>query len=280
MPCDLHTHSFHSDGSLSPTQLIESAKEKNLIIALTDHNTVSGVDIFMKEAERLGVTAVGGTELSTAYNGREIHLIGLFISPDKYSDVESLCKEHLEFKEQSNIQLIDRLAKLGYKLDYEELKTRNVKGHINRAHIASAMKDKGYVNSVTEAFFRFLDEELGIYVPPKRLALIDGIRFLRDIKAVPVFAHPLKDLADYELREMLPELKKEGLIAMETMHSSYNSEQIKISKEIVFELGLLESGGSDFHGTVKPGIELGVGKGNLNVSDDVFYKLRDAHDRL
>ena len=109
MNCDLHTHTVHSDGSFTPTELVRAAKDKNLIIALTDHNTVSGLSEFMAEAHRLGVEAVGGTELSCIYGGREFHLIGLFIEPEYYSEVEDLCIEYHSLKEKSNVDLIDKL---------------------------------------------------------------------------------------------------------------------------------------------------------------------------
>ena len=274
MNCDLHTHTVHSDGSFTPTELVRAAKEKNLIIALTDHNTMSGLSEFIREADRLQVEVVCGTELSCVYDGKEFHLIGLFIEPEYYSEVENLCTEYHSLKEKSNIDLIDKLCALGYDLSYAEIQKQNVNGRVNRAHIAAELMNKGYVDSIPEAFAKLLDEKCGIYLPPKRLALADGIRFLRKIKALPVLAHPLKEIGAETLRKMLPELKEAGLIGMETMHSSYSEEQIAISKEIALEFGLLESGGSDFHGSVKPGVELGVGKSNLNISKDIYLKLK------
>ena len=173
MNCDLHTHTVHSDGSLTPTELVREAKEKNLIIALTDHNTVSGLPEFMDEAQRQGVTAVGGTELSCVYDGREFHLIGLFIEPEYYGEVEKLCIDYHSLKEKSNIDLIDTLCAMGYDLSYTEIQKENVNGRINRAHIATELVRKGYIPSVPEAFATLLDEKCGIYVPPKRLLLAD-----------------------------------------------------------------------------------------------------------
>ncbi len=274
MNCDLHTHTVHSDGSFTPTELVRAAKDKNLIIALTDHNTVSGLSEFSREADRLQVEVVCGTELSCVYDGKEFHLLGLFIEPEYFGEVENLCTEYHSLKEKSNIDLIDKLCALGYDLSYAEIQKQNVNGRVNRAHIAAELMNKGYVDSIPEAFAKLLDEKCGIYLPPKRLALADGIRFLRKIKALPVLAHPLKEIEAGELREMIPNLKEAGLVGIETMHSSYSEEQIAISKEIALEFGLLESGGSDFHGSVKPGVELGVGKGNLNISKDIYLKLK------
>lgn len=280
MNCDLHTHTVHSDGSYTAVELARAAKEKNLIIALTDHNTVSGLPEFTAEAERLGVTAVGGVELSTVYEGREFHLLGLFIEPERYGEVEGLCTEYHVLKEKSNIDLIDKLAANGYGINYESIQKRNVNGRVNRAHIAAELIEKGYVLSVGEAFEGLLDEKCGLYTPPERLLLTDAIRFLRRIKAVPVLAHPLKDIDADALRKMLPELIEAGLVGIETMHSSYSDEKISVSKKIAENFGLLESGGSDFHGSIKPGVRLGTGKGNLNISDEIYYNLLKVKESL
>lgn len=278
MKCDLHTHTVHSDGSCSPRELVLLAKEKNLIIALTDHNTVSGLSDFLSEAEREGVTAIGGTELSTEYDGNEFHLVGLFIDPVHYKAVENLCNEFIALKEISNLDLFEKLCDVGCPMDYKNIRARNVKGNTNRAHFAAEMVKMGYVESVQEAFSRYLDVKIGLYVPPVRLGLPEAIRFLNSIGAVSVLAHPLKDIDADTLRAMLPELKTEGLDAIETMHSSYTDEQIAQSKKIAAEFGLLESGGSDFHGLVKPGVHLGIGKGNLDISDEIYQKLLDRRN--
>lgn len=270
MKCDLHAHTCHSDGSYTPTELAREAKERDLIIALTDHNTVTGLPEFLREADRLGLIAIGGTELSCVYEGREFHLIGLFIEPEYYEELESLCIDYHRLKEASNIYLIDRLREAGYDLDYEKIKSKNVKGNVNRAHIAEELLKLGYVSSVNEAFDRLLDEKCGYYIPPKRLELVSGVEFLCRIGATPILAHPLKETGPDKLRLMLPELVKAGLVGIETMHSSYSDEKIAQSKEIAAEFGLLESGGSDFHGIMKPGVMLGVGKGNLDIPESVY----------
>ena len=129
MNCDLHTHTNFSDGSFTPAELVQLAKKKNLIVALTDHNTSSGLPIFMQEAEAAGVTAVAGVELSTDYQGNEFHLLGLFIEPEHYDAVESLCVEYQILKEFSNLELVEKLNNLGYHIDYPNVRRRNVKGN-------------------------------------------------------------------------------------------------------------------------------------------------------
>lgn len=280
MNCDLHTHTNHSDGSSTVSELVRGAKERELIIALTDHNTVTGLPEFIAEAEQLGVTAVGGTELSTVYKGEEFHLLGLFIDAEYYEAVESLCREYHLLKEKSNIDLVEKLCRAGYVIDYSSVKARNLKGNVNRAHIAAELIKEGYVSSIPEAFDRLLDEKCGFYIPPRRLELTEAIGFLRDIKALPVLAHPLKDIDDVKLRRILPELVGAGLVGIETMHSSYSDEKIALSKEIAKDFGLLESGGSDFHGSIKPGVMLGVGRGNLDIPDMVYEKLLNYRRKI
>ena len=280
MYCDFHTHTNHSDGSYSPTELAKAAAEKNLIVALTDHNTVSGLAEFLAEADRLGVTAIGGVEISTVYGGKEFHLIGLFIDPKHYSTIEDLCREYHRLKEESNIDLVNRLIKEGYSIDYSAVKARNVKGNVNRAHIAAELIKNGYATSISDAFDRLLDEKCGLYIPPKRFELVDAICFLQEINSIPILAHPLKDIEADELRKMLPELKSAGLVAIETMHSSYSDEKIAISKEIAGEFDLLESGGSDFHGTIKPQVNLGEGRENLKIPDTFYHNLVNYREKF
>lgn len=280
MSCDLHTHTNHSDGSSTPKELVGLASKLNLTIALTDHNTVSGLPEFLAEAKRLGVTAISGTELSTVYGGEEFHLLGLFIDTDRFPEVEALCREYHILKEESNINLVDRLRKAGYIIDYNAVKARNVKGNVNRAHIAAELIKSGYVSTISEAFDTLLDEKCGFYTPPRRLELTDAIVFLRRIGALPILAHPLKDIDDVQLRKILPELIEAGLLGMETMHSSYSDEKIAISKEIARDFSLLESGGSDYHGSIKPGVNLGIGKGNLDIPDSIYLSLLECKNNL
>lgn len=274
MPIDLHVHSTHSDGTLTPTEIVAEAKRLGLsAVALTDHNTVSGVPDFMAEAARLGVTAVAGVELSTVYDGLEVHLLGLFIPPDRYAEVEALMMNYHIRKEQSNRDLVARLNEAGYPIDYAEVERKNPNGNINRALIAKELLAQGLVSSVAQAFDRLLGEEQGFYVPPKRLDLLDAIRFLRNIGAVPVWAHPLQYFDETTVRAILPLAVEAGLVGMEVQHSSYDGETIRLATAMAAEFGLLSSGGSDFHGAVKPDVQLGVGKGNLDIPDSDYYRL-------
>ena len=278
--CDLHSHSVFSDGTYTPEEIIAEAKRLGLIVALTDHNTAAGLPDFMDAAREQGVTAVPGVEFSTEYKGQELHLVGLFILPQHYAAVERMAREQHVLKEISNMELVERLNEAGYLIDYAKVKGRNPSGNANRAHVAAELMEHGYVATITEAFETILGKDGGFYMPPARLQLLDVIRDLRRIGVVPVLAHPLQELTEAELRELLPHAIAAGLMGMETMHSSYTPETIRIAEAIAAEFHLLPSGGSDFHGTVKPDIALGTGKGGLCISSQIYQDLRAAWEEL
>ena len=271
--CDLHTHSVFSDGTYTPGEIIAEAKRLGLIVALTDHNTAAGLPEFMDAAQKLGVTAVPGVEFSTEYNGKELHLLGLFVLPEHYAAVERMVKEQHVLKEISNMELVERLNQAGYLIDYMKVKRRNPNGNANRAHMAAELLDQGYVTSIREAFDTILSDNGGFYVPPSRLQLIDVIKELRRIGVLPILAHPLQELTEPELRDLLPNAIEAGLAGMETMHSSYTPETIALAENIAAEFNLLSSGGSDFHGSVKPGISLGTGRGWLCIPSKIYSNL-------
>lgn len=281
MNCDLHMHSLFSDGTYTPAELIAEAKKIGLgVIALTDHNTVAGLQDFVQEAEQQGMTAVGGVELSTEHEGNEYHLLGLFIAPEHYHRVERLAKEFHVQKEISNIETIERLNDAGYMISYADIRKKNLTGNVNRAHIATELMEKGYVESVSHAFRELPRDGGRFYVPPQRLQLIDAIVFLREINAVPVLAHPLQDADEVTIRNLLPAAVEAGLIGLETRHSSFDKATIETAEKIAADFNLLPSGGSDFHGKTKPHVHMGTGTGDLVVPMEFYHKLHEAHTRL
>lgn len=280
MYCDLHTHSHFSDGSHSPAWLISQAKALGLAIALTDHNTIAGLPEFVTEAKKQGVRAIPGIEFSTACHGTELHLVGLFIAAEHYDYLESVARDFHRRKAEANREMVRRLNGAGYRIDYEELLANSKTGNINRAHMANALVEKGYMTTPQEAFEKLLGDELPFYVSCERLETAEAVRILRGIQAVPVLAHPLQELTEEELRKILPELMEAGLMGMETHHSSYDDAAIIKASGIAAEFGLLPSGGSDFHGQAKPDIRLGVGKGNLRIPASFLDALEEAKSKL
>ena len=272
--CDLHTHSTYSDGTLTPAQLIALAREKKLsAITLSDHNTVAGLPLFLEAAEGSGVEAVPGIEFSTEYEGKELHILGLFIKPCHYEKINALLRQFLERKETSNRQLVQRLQAAGMDLDYEEIRNQAA-GSVNRARIAAKMVEKGYCQSIKQAFSDWLSPKKGYYIPPLRPDAYETIRFIKSLGAVAVLAHPFLSLQEAQLRAFLPEAVAAGLDGMEVYYAAYDKETTALAKQIAAEYGLLESGGSDFHGQNKPDIDLGSGKGDLSIPVELLEKLK------
>ena len=271
--CDLHTHSSFSDGTCAPAELIRLAEEVGLgAVALCDHNTVAGLPEFLKAAEGSSVEAVPGIEFSADYEGKELHILGLFIEPEYYDAVNELLNEALQRKEQSNLDLIRKLSDAGICLDYKKIKAE-AGGTVNRAVIASYMVQGGFCESIKEAFQNWLSPEKGYFIPPKRPDAFDVIRFIKSIGAVAVLAHPFLNLEEAQLREFLG--KAEGLDGMEIYYSLFAEDQTALAERAAEEFGLLKSGGSDFHGENKPDIRLGVGKGNLPVPMNCLEALKN-----
>lgn len=272
--CDLHTHSYFSDGTYSPTELINEAEALGLsAVVLCDHNTVDGVDEFLAAAEGKSVEAISGIEFSTDYGDVELHIVGMFIAPAHFDAVGSLVAELRRRKDESNITLINNLRADGYEIDYDEIKA-GTRGIINRAHIAAKLTEKGYTGSIKAAFATLLSKDSKYYVQPRRLDVFETIKFIKSIGAVAVLAHPFLNLNEDELRTFLPKAKAAGLDAMETLYSTYDDTTTALSVSIVEEYGLKQSGGSDFHGSRKPDISLGVGRGNLRVPSAFVEQLK------
>lgn len=265
---DLHTHSTYSDGTLSPEELIREAEKANLAaIALTDHNTIAGLPDFLRAAEGSFVAAIPGTEFSTEYNGKELHILGLFITPEHYGEVKSVLNEMLRNKERSSRNLVAALKTADIHLDYDRIRDATPDGYVNRALIGAEMVRLGYVRSVQEAFSLWLSPKHGYYVPPKRLDAFDAIRFIKSIGACAVLAHPFLNLDEEGLRGFLPRAVEAGLDGMEVFYPLFDGEQTELAMSVAKEFGLLPSGGSDFHGQNKPHIRLGTGRGELHVPD-------------
>lgn len=272
--CDLHTHSRFSDGVNTPTEIIALAASAGLsAVALTDHNTVSGLGEFLSAAEKTSVKAVAGIEISTDYGDTELHIVGLFIEPKYFSRVEEFVLPMVKRKEESNRLVIERLRSGGYDISFDEIKARTPDGRFNRAHIASELTAKGYTKSVGDAFSTLLAKNSPYYVANKRIPTFEAIEFLKSIGAVAVHAHPFLDLNEEQLRIFLPQAKKHGLDAMECLYSTYDKATTEKALALASEFGIEKSGGSDFHGSRKPDIALGIGRGGLRVDEKIYENL-------
>lgn len=275
--CDLHTHSVFSDGTLTPTELVELAEELGLgAVALTDHNTVLGLPEFLAAAEGKAVEAVPGVEFSVDYQDGELHILALYIRPEHYGAAMAIAGQMQENKRKSNIALVEALNRAGYAISYEKIKAAMPAGEPNRALIAAELKACGYVSSNQEAFRKLLSPKHGYYVPPKHIDAFELISFVRSIGAVAVWAHPWLHLKQEEqVREFLSKAIPVGLQGVETQYPLYTPEQTALAASLAEEYGLLQSGGSDFHGANKPDIALGTGKGSLAVPVELLRKIKE-----
>ncbi len=271
--CDLHVHSRYSDGTLTPTELADIADSLGLdAIALTDHNTTRGLPELMAAADGRRPRLIPGVELSTSYRTRELHLIALGVMPEHYEKIEALVCQMMERKHKSTYQLIDDLISAGYKIDRKRIE-EGALGQINRAHIALELVRCGYVKTRGEAFDTLLAKDGGFYKEPERIGTLEAITLVKSIGAVAVLAHPLLNVTEQELRELLPHAVSAGLDAIEVIYPEYTPEEEQLMQSIADEFGLMYSGGSDFHGKNKPDISLGTGKGTLRVPTELAQRL-------
>lgn len=274
MSCDLHTHSYFSDATVSPSEIVSLASDMGLYAAaLCDHNTVSGVPEFLKSAKSKSLNAVAGCEFSSDYCGTEIHILALFIDENRLSDVSRFTENYLIKKDNTNRDLVKALNSCGFNIDYDEIKSRE-KGSINRAHIAYALKEKGYCKSINEVFDTIFKLPEIRAVKSFRPEGLDVISFINDICAVSVIAHPFLSFKKSDiLYSFLKSAKKAGLDGIETRYSLYSKENEMQADELSERFSLLKSGGSDFHADIKPDIKLGTGKGSLEVPDEYYEML-------
>ena len=272
--CDLHAHSTFSDGTFTPAELVAEAEKLNLTaVALTDHNAVTGLPDFLEAGKGSPVELVPGVELSTEYEGVELHMLALGLEEKHFAPVTRLLEDFRIRKERSNEELVEALAKAGMVLDYEKVKAA-AGGYTNRAHIAAELTRMGYTGSIQEAFSRVLAPGAGFYTPPKRLDAYDAIRFIKSLGLVAVFAHPLLNLDEAGLLAFLPRAVEAGLDGMEVLYPKYTPEETELAKRLAEKFGLLPSGGSDFHGANKPDIALGSGRGDLRVPEQFLWALK------
>ena len=277
---DLHTHSTCSEGTFSVKELIDRAHENGLeAIALTDHDTVEGIDEAVRYAAEKypDLEVIPGIELSTESDGREVHIVGLFIDNNDKEFVESL-SAFIDSRTTRNIKMCKKLSEeAGIPISYEELIEEYPDTVITRAHFAKFMVEKGYVNSRAEVFDRYIGDHCPYYVGREKITPEDAIRSILKAKGVPVFAHPiLCRFGDDRLDAFVGKLKEAGLVGIEAIYSTYELRDERQIKELAKKYDLLVSGGSDFHGANKPDIDLGTGCGKLFVPEDLLIPIKAA----
>jgi hypothetical protein len=273
---DLHTHTNESDGTDSPVELVEKAWGVGVkTLAITDHDTLSGVGMAWGRAGELGLRLIRGVEISTKARGRSVHLLAYWFGGEAPESFVEWLRGMLEIRRERNRKLTARLRELGLAIELGEAERlgRTVTG---RVHIARVLVEKGYVGTIPEAFDRYIGEEAPGYVMMEDPKTPLAIEKVREHGGVPVLAHPIRlGMRDEEVEEgFVREQVEAGLLGLEVMHSDQDEAARGRYMRLAERYGLAPSGGSDFHGTIKPRVELGRGVGgNVVVPGEWVDKL-------
>ena len=284
---DLHVHSNRSDGTFSPAQLVDYAMEKGLsAFALTDHDTIDGLKEAMDYAGDLagrGLTVpevIPGIEFSTQYQGKDVHIVGLYIDYRKES-FRSQLQDFVDSRKRRNEKMCGLLRGAGIDITYERLLKEFPGAVITRAHYARYLLSHGYIRSMNEAFERYIGDRCPYFVPREKVTPEQAIRLILDADGIPILAHPvLYHLSDARLDGLTAQLKEAGLMGIEAVYSTYSAADEQKIRALADKYHLLLSGGSDFHGSNKPGLDMGNGYGRLRVPAELLVRIKSSRSNL
>jgi predicted metal-dependent phosphoesterase TrpH len=280
---DLHTHTSLSDGSQTPTELVEEAAAKGLTaIAVTDHDTVDGLPEALAAGERLGVQVIPGVEINLEHERITMDMLGYFLAGPPSEELRAELTKLRTYRDERNQRMLDRLAELGLPLEPDDLATGDENGAIGRPHIGEAMVRRGYVSSIGEAFELYLRRGAPAWVDRRRLALGHALELLRASGAVPVLAHPGIIRTDAAgLERLVHTAVRGGLAGLECYYPLHDAETVARCAALARTYALVATGGSDYHGTLKPGARLGIGSLGRPLPDEILHDLRSlAEDAL
>ncbi len=272
---DLHTHSLKSDGSMTPAEVVREAKKAGLAaIALSDHDTVDGLPEAIAEGEKIGVEVIPAIEFSVQ-SKTETHILGYFIDYNN-PDLKQMLREVVDLRIERNHVTTQRLNELGFDITLEEVRALAPNNFVGRAHFARVLMDKGYTESVKEGFDKYMSVGKYAYCEKQRLTAGDAVELIAKCGGISFLAHPhLTKLPDDELKAFLVELKGYGLCGLEGYYTDYTSEMQQKYQSMAKELGLMISGGTDFHAAMKPHISIGTGLGNMKIPYSVLKKMKE-----
>ncbi|OGW85068.1 MAG: hypothetical protein A3C35_04425 [Omnitrophica bacterium RIFCSPHIGHO2_02_FULL_46_11] len=258
--CDLHMHTVHSDGTLTPSELVQLAKKSGLAcIALTDHDTLSGIEEAQAEGNRIGVEVIAGVEISVICEPGTMHILGFFVDRNSKKLKEELA-EIQETRRIRNPVIIEKLQALGMDITLKEVEQESGGGQVGRPHFARALVKKGHVKNSEEAFDKYLTKGAPAYVDKRKLTSRDAIKMIEESGGVAALAHPKQLKLDHEpdqFERVIEQLKSEGMKGLEVYSSCQSKDEAARYRKTAERLGLLITGGSDFHGSNKPEVKLG-----------------------
>jgi len=274
MGIDLHLHTNASDGILNPPELVRYAVKKGVqAIAITDHDTIDGNEEGLREGQRLNLTVIPGVEISVDYSGGTMHLLGSLFDNGNETLREKL-RILQKFRAERNPRIAEKLTRLGMPLPYEEVVKLAGGGQVGRPHFARLMVQKGYVRNEQEAFDKYLKKGAPAYEEKVRFTPSEAVALILNAQGVPVLAHPftLNCKGREELEHVVKGLVEAGLKGIEVYYPEHSEKETLEYQRLADTYGLIATGGSDFHGDKSSGIDVGTGRGNLNVP----YELLDA----
>ena len=279
---DLHMHSSCSDGTLSPEELAAAALNMGLeAAALTDHDTVSGVERFLGAAAGTPLRAVPGVELASMLFNKDIHIVGLFIDPRNEALLSALEQLRL-WREERNAQMVEKLRDKGYGITMDEVLAEAGGESVGRPHMASVLLRKGYFQDMQSVFGRLIGRNGSCYVLRKYYPVDVCIRLIHGAGGLAIWAHPLHAArgARATLRKIGSRLAAFGLDGLECYYSMFSEEQQRDALEFSHARSLLVSGGSDFHGASHPRVKMGTGiEGNLAIPLEIYERLLAAKQK-
>jgi predicted metal-dependent phosphoesterase TrpH len=248
---DLHTHSTASDGLYAPGDLVQRASEAGLhVLALTDHDTTNGIEEAAQAARKLGLDFIPGIEINTDVSGGgEVHVLGYFLDYQQPA-FQQILQILRNARVRRGQRMVEILNEEGITITWERVRAI-AQGAVGRPHVARALMEAGYVQSIGEAFDKYIGKGCPAYVPRYKLSPLDAVRLIVSANGLPVVAHPVKIPGLDELQRWLPELCQAGLVGLETYYGPYSSEEEQQVQALADQYHLIATGGSDYHG---PGI--------------------------
>lgn len=260
---DLHIHTTASDGSLTPTQVVQLARKKGFsLIAVTDHDTMGGVAEALETGKKYNVDVVPGVEISSGVT-LEVHMLGYGMSPD-HPVMKAMMEDMRAARVERMERIIENLQKMGVPITVEEVEAV-AGGAIGRPHIAQVLIAHGLVPDVRTAFREYIGVGAKAYVERRKMTSEQVIANIRDAGGVPVLAHGgLLRISEVELNQWIDSMAKKGLMGLECYHNAHTPQMERLLRAAAERNGLLVTGGSDFHGASRPDVEMGTGLSRWN----------------